>query len=333
MSTPRRGRRDRARGVRAVILVGAASAYAAACVRIDPAPNGVAAARLDAAPPSVALGDTLRDSLGVAYRVHGSAYDAAGQSVPTATFRYSYVPFRPDTTAGAVVDTALVVDSATGAVRATASWLKSGNGVGISSGRVLARIGAVIQLADTIEIVPRPNALVATAAVDTLRFDCTDPRLTFVQRGTTDSVGTFVNTVGPFTVVVRGDSLGTSVPVRRWLVRWSLDAVPAPVPTVALASGGTVPAIGVITNALDRIVSYDTTDGTGTSNVRLRIRPTALGKTYVADTLFRVTLRADVIAGAGVPVSGSPARGVFSVLLSRRSVPPPSTSAGVTCQR
>ena len=313
-------------------LAGAVLLAAVGCVKIDTAPGGIASVQLQPAPPAIALGDSLRDTVGAVVRVQGTAYAVGGGTVATAEFRYGYVPLIPDTTAGAVIDTALVVDSATGAVRATRSWIRA-------SGRVIARTGSLVQLADTLQIVAPPDSLIAAPnsttgiTLDTLRFDCTDPRLTVVQRATTDSVGTFVNTVGPFTLLVRGDSAGIRVGVRRWFVRWSLDTLPAPVPTVTLSTGRMVPAIGIVTNTADQYVRYDTTDASGNSSVRLRIQPPGLGKTYSPDTLVAVTLRADVIRGAGVPVNGSPARGVFRVLLSRRGVPPAGSSQGITCQR
>lgn len=295
----------------AVAAVAGVAALGAACVHIELAPNGVSSARLDPTPAAIVLGDVLRDSVGTPISVRGVAYDANSQPLATAAFRYAYVPSVPDTTPGATLDTALVVDSVTGMVRAGAKWLRS-------TGRVVARVGTNIQLADTLQIVPRPDSLIATVALDTLRYDCTDDRPNLIPR---DTLG-FFNTVGPFTLVVRGDSAGTRIPVRRWLVRWTVESAPAAIPTFTLPTKQTVPAIAVIANAVDRPLSYDTTDATGTSTVRLRIRPTALGPGFSRDTLFRVRLRADVIAGAGVPVRGSPARDTtFVVLMSRNSVP------------
>lgn len=309
------GGQARARlGVLAVV----AAATGGACVAVEPAPNGVGSIRLGFVPPAIALGDSLRDTLGHALQVHGIAYDASGRVVPTAQFRYSYVPYTPDTAVGAAADTALVVDGATGAVRATAKWLKYGDSVGISSGRVFARIGSTLEVADTIQIVPPPNALTDSVPTDTLlRYDCRDPRTTAVPD--TTPAFRFRNTAGPFKVTLLGDSLGKQVNVRRWLVRWSIDSiVPAiKVPTDSLTPSIRVPAIRIIANGADQLIGYDTTDASGTSNVRLRIRPSLLGPPAFADTSFRVVLRADVIGGAGIPVTGSPVRGVFAVRLSR----------------
>ncbi len=307
---PAARRRGRALAVLGIAAAVGVAAGATACVKVDAAPGGIASVRLDAPPPSVALGDTLRDTLGVPVRVHGYAYDPTGNAIPTASFRFSYVPTVPDTTAGAVADTALVVDTATGAVRATKRWVAS-------SGRVYARLGT-IAIADTIQIVPRADSVSATAPTDTvLRYSCADSRTGSVQ--TIDTIiGGFRNTAGPFTVLVTGDSAGTRVPVRRWYVRWSVDSVPAAIPTVPLTPSVSVPAIAVISGAADQVIGYDTTaSSTGASSVRLRIRPPALGPSYFAGTTFRVALRADVIAGAGVPVRGSPIRGVFAIRLNR----------------
>ncbi|HEY0780227.1 MAG TPA: hypothetical protein VGD56_19845 [Gemmatirosa sp.] len=296
--------------VRAGVIAGIGGAAAlAACVKIDAAPNGIASVALVPVPPAIALGDVLRDTVGVAIGVHGTAYDVSGKAIPTATFRYAYVPYTPDTTTGAVIDNALVVDSATGAVRATATWVKS-------NGRVFARIGS-LAIADSFAIVPPPSLVTDTTPTDTvLRYSCVDSRPGAVQ--TVDStIGGLRNTAGPFTVTVHGDSAGTQIGVRRWLVRWSIDTAPGPIPTVSLAPTVKVPAIAIVANGTDQVIGYDTTDQSGTSNVRLRIRPPALGPGFVADTSYRVTLRADVIVGAGHAVPGTPIRGVFAVRLSR----------------
>lgn len=308
------------RGRQLLPVAAVTAAATAACVHVDPAPNGIASVRLDFAPPAIALGDSLRDTLGVALRVRGIAYDAAGNVVPTATFRYSYLPLTPDTAAGAVIDTALFVDSASGAVRAAAAFLTRGTppGIGISSGRVLASIGSTVQLADTLQIVPPPDSVVATAPTDTvLRYSCLDDGAFLIQSDT--SVLKVGNAAGPFAVTVRGDSANTRVNVRRWLVRWSIDSVPKlPIPTAKLTPTSTtmVPAIAIAANGPDQIIGYDTTDAIGgVSTVRLRLRPIALGPSYVADTTFRVVLRADVVPSALRPVRASPVR--FAIRLHR----------------
>lgn len=295
-----------------------AAAAAAACVRVDTAPGGIASTELARVAPAIALGDSLRDTTGAAVPVRGVAYDPNGAAVATAGFRYFYVPLPVDTTRGAAVDTALVVDSATGAVRATATWVAQ-------RGRVFARLGSGVQLADTLDIVPPPDSVVVTPPADTvMQYDCRDPRTQLAQDTTVNFKAR--NTAGPFTVTVRGDSLGTRVGVRRWLVRWSLDSVPKqPIPTDTIPGVRRVPGIAVISGSVDQTIGYDTASSTGASSVRLRIRPRVLGVSYSPDTSFRVVLRVDVIRGAGVPVAGSPVRGdvlgrgIFAVRLYRAS--------------
>ncbi|GJG85109.1 hypothetical protein tb265_02900 [Gemmatimonadetes bacterium T265] len=300
-----------------VLVLVAIAAGAGACVHVDAAPNGITSVRLGFAPPAIALGDSLRDTLGNAIPVHGLAYDASGRVVPTAQFRYAYVPSTPDTTGGATIDAALVVDSATGAVRAAPAYLTRGDGTRIVTGRVVASIGSNLQLADTLQIVLPPDTVVVTAPTDTvLRYTCADPGTSLFP----DTTLPFKvrNAAGPFTVTVQGDSAKTQVGVPRWLVRWSIDSVvPAfPIPTVAATPLINVPAIAISSNAADQIIGYDTTNASGVSSVRLRIRPKALGPSLV-DTSFRVVLRADVIVGHRSVVPGSGQQNVFAVRLSR----------------
>ena len=79
----------------------------------------------------------------------------------------------------------------------------------------------------------------------------------------------------------------------------------------------TVPVFGIVpfANASDRLLTADTTDATGRSAVRLRIRPTALNPRQVPLDTFTVTLRADVQRGS-VAVTGSPV--LFPVRVERR---------------
>lgn len=318
-------------------LGGALAALAATgCVRVDPGPNGVAAARLDATPPSIVAGDQLRDSLGAVTTLRALVFDASGRPAPTAPLRFAYVPSLRDTLQRLVPDTALVVDSLTGAVRATRPFV-------LARALVAARAGGRIQLVDTLDIVPRPDsALVDTAVTLALRYDCTDLGTVLRQRPLAAAANGFdtafvYNALGPFRVRVRGDSLGgsagstvaTRVNVRRRLVRWRVDSGPA-VPAYRLPTGGpadTVAPLAVVSAAADRLLRFDTTDVSGLSAVRLRIRPAGLGRATVAATDFTVRLRADVQPGP-VPIAG----GVqfFRVRLQRNPVP--IGPAPVTCQ-
>jgi hypothetical protein len=303
------------------------AAAAVACVRVDPGPNGVAAARLDAAPPSIVAGDALRDSLGAITALRPLAFDESGRPVETATLRFAYVPTLRDSLQRPVADTALVVDSLTGAVRATRPFV-------LQRAVVAARVSDRLQLLDTLDIVERPvSAVTDTAVTLALRYDCTDPGGVLRQRplaaAANGSDTAYVyNTLGPFRVRVRGDSLAanaagtaaTLVNVRRRLVRWRVDSGPV-VPAYRLPNGGpgdTVAAISIVDAGADRLVRFDTTETDGLSSVRLRLRPAGLGRAAVAAGTFTVRMRADVQPGP-VPVAGGVQ--LFRVQLQRNPVP------------
>lgn len=300
------------RGGTALLVAGVAG-----CVRVDPGPSGVASARLDEVPPSIVAGDVLRGVAGDSVAVTVQAFDESGRRLPTAPVRFVYVPSLRDTLNRLLVDTALRVDSLTGAVHATTPFT-------LSRGLVAVRVGDRLQLVDTLDIVPTPNAATTdTAVADTfaLRYDCADTSRVLSQRpltaipGGIDTLYAF-NAVGPFRVRVFGDSAGTRVPVRRRLVRWSLDGAPmVPPASPAGGSGGAaVPALGIVSDSADRLLTADTTDVTGRSGVRLRVRPNALVPAALADDVtFR--LRADVQPGP-VPIDSNPR--YFSVRLQRR---------------
>lgn len=295
------------------------------CVRVDAGPSGVSSLRIVDNPPSIVVGDVLRDSAGLETALRVEALDEAGRPVPTATPRFTYVATLRDTLQRVLPDSALAVDSLTGRVRARAVFV-------VPQGVVAARVGDRLQLLDTLAIVPRPTS----AALDSvfplpLRFDCVDTSRTLAQRPTSPLAGGVdtlyaFNAVGPFRLVVRGDSAGATVPVRRRLVRWRIDSGPA-VPAVRLPGGGpadTVAAIGLVSTDGDRLTALDTTDASGQSAVRVRIRPFGLGRRVVPDT-FTVRLRA--IAQPGPVPLTSGAELYVRVRLARR----PGATGG-TCE-
>ena len=305
--------RVRARGAAAgAVLLGAAG-----CVAIETAPGGVQSARLTTAPPSVVAGDVLRDSAGVETALAATAFDEDGRPVETARRRYSYVP-ATDTSGTGQVDTALVVDSATGEVRATLPFTRP-------QGRVAAVVGERLQIIQTFEIVPTPDSL-ATEAFDppVLRYDCKDPGTAAFAVPDTGSSAFQYTAVRLPRVTVRGDSLGTRVDaVRSRLVRWDVDSGPfagGRIPRVAVTAGGrdSVPAIAVVAGAADVLRPLDTTSTAGVSGVRLRIRPAALGSDVVPAREFVVRVRA-----RGQPARVPLANGTvyFRVRLARTTTP------------
>jgi hypothetical protein len=278
------------RRARRALAAGGALAAAGACVAIETAPGGVQSARIGPTPPSIVAGDVLRDSTGAATAVTAVAFDENGNPVETARVRYTYVP-TADTTNTGIPDTALVVDSVTGVVRATLPLERR-------QGRVAAVVGERLQLIQTIEIVTRPDSMVPEAFTPpVLRYDCSDPGSFPLPVPDTGSTRFEYNTVRLPAVTVRGDSLGRLVSVRSRLVRWDVDSGPfaaGRIPRVALVAGGrdSVPAVAVVAGAADILRPLDTTSTAGVSAVRLRIRPAALGNATVPAREFTVRVRA-----------------------------------------
>jgi hypothetical protein len=306
-----------------------AALAAAGCVPIETAPGGVSSARLELAPPSIVAGDALRDSTGALTALQVVAFGEDGRPTPTARVRYSYVP-APDTGTTAGRDTALVVDSATGVVRATLPATRP-------QGRVAAVVGERLQIVQTFEIVPAPDSVVAAPdTINVLRYDCTDPRIDtlFAAPNTGPLAATFgYNAVALPALTVRGaDSTGARVGIRSRLVRWAVDESSFPggrVPRVPSRPGArdSVPVVAVVAADAVRLQSLDTTSTAGASSVRLRVRPSALGRDVVAAREFTVRVRAQAQPGPR-PVANNPVE--FVVRLARNPNPPGGTAP--TCQ-
>jgi hypothetical protein len=280
----------RAAVARCAAGLGAAGLVAAGCVAIETAPGGVQSMRLENAPPSVVAGDVLRDSAGVPTALVGVAFDADGRPAETARVRYTFVP-AAEVEARGERDTALVVDSVTGVVRATRPLARP-------QGRVAASIGERLQLVQVFQIVPAPDSVVAEAFTPpVLRYDCSDPG-TFPLPVPDEGDPRFqYNTVRLPRVTVRGDSAGQRVGIRARLVRWDVDSGPFPgggIPRVPAGPGrrDSVPAIFIAGTASATPRVLDTTSATGVSGTRLRIVPAALGRDVVPAREFTVRVRA-----------------------------------------
>ncbi|AHG90246.1 hypothetical protein J421_2709 [Gemmatirosa kalamazoonensis] len=86
-----------------------------ACVEIAVGPSGIASIRLLGVPPSIILGDTLRDSTGAVVRLRAVAFGERGDTIGDAPFRFTALALPRDTTE-AQRAIPLVVDSLTGFV-------------------------------------------------------------------------------------------------------------------------------------------------------------------------------------------------------------------------
>jgi hypothetical protein len=294
-----------------------AAVAAAACVRIETAPEGVTSARLGDVAPSIVVGDTLRDSLGQAAPLRAVAFGQDGDTLGSAGVTYFAVPIGADTLPGGVLP--VTVDPASGVVVARPTFTAS-------RVRLSARLGTRLQLLDTIDLVPRPDSMGvasgASASPGGLAYLCADDRRTL------DTVlvdGRLVGTASrPLGARLSGDSAGTRVGVRRYLVEYAVDAGRA-IPVGLAPHGDRRPALYVTPAAIDVPIRFDTTTTDGTTRPRLRVVPTLLPRATWPDTVdVRVTARARVGGGRG------PVDVVAPVTYTVRLVRLPST-AGLPC--
>lgn len=292
-----------------------AVASVAACVEIQTAPGGIASLRLDAVPPSIVGGDTLRDSLGRATTLRIRAFGANGDTVTADGARFYAIPFAEDTSALSRV-VPVRVDSLTG--RVIADPLQAQRRV-----RLVVRVGATLQLVDTLDVVGAPGQLAVAPQQDTLlptlSYFCTDDRRTLdTARVPIDGASVLVGLATPAAAVrLARDSAGTTVAVPRYFVEWRVEG-PRPIPSGPSPYGNVRPAIHVTAPTIDAPLRFDTTGGDGISRVRVRVIPTLLPRAAWPDTAELVLTARARVAGAAGPVDlpAEPVR--FRAVLVRR---------------
>jgi hypothetical protein len=276
------------------LLAFGAVVAAAACVDIATGPQGVASVRLLAVPPSIVIGDTLRDSTGNIVTLRAVAFGENGDTIKDAEFRFTGLALPKDTTAAQRV-VPVVVDSLTGAVRAITPTVAN-------RARLAVRLGDRLQVLDTITLVKPPTRLARETAGDTLRvaFLCSD-----TGRAASAVISTLLNKTAttrdtvqlgnafPLSVTLTADSTGTlRAAVPSYYVRFEVTS-PADIPTVT-RGGVRRPAIGIVADPLtDRTTNTDTTESAGTATAYLRVLPEGLPPTGAfADSVITVTVRA-----------------------------------------
>lgn len=127
----------------------------ASCIDLGAAPAGVASVAFDSvASPSVVVGDSLRDTLGVVRPVRGTAFSGDGDAIAGAVFRYR------------ALDRGVSLDTITG--------LLVGDSVSTTPVRIVAQAGGLQSVVVSLFVVPRPDTLSAVSALDTLAFSLTD---------------------------------------------------------------------------------------------------------------------------------------------------------------
>jgi hypothetical protein len=277
-------RRLRVRARRAVLwataTVGAVTLVA--CENVSSSPN--VPASIEFAPlafPSVAVGDVLRDTLGTPQPFRAIVRNVAGDVIEDAPVRYLYVQFARDS--------ALQVDSLTGAVRA----LKVPTG---SPVQIAALYEPALLIVRDVKVSRTPDTVFVTTA--------TRPLLQ-VSLPDTGRQATQSNSAPVDVRLQYRDSTGALKDVSDWLVRF---AVTRP----ANLRNDTAAAVYVISeNGTPGQTAVTTGGGTAARRIRVRAdRFPAAGTTVDTVVVEAVAVR------RGVPVPGAPVQ--ILVPVSRR---------------
>ena len=233
--------------------------FGVAC-SVDTAPNTVTSLEFSALPfPAVVAQDTLRDTSGIAAPLRAVAFNLDNGEILDAPVRY------------ATLEGVISVDSVTGVV--------VGGAQADTTARVVAFIGGLQSAPLRLSVVPRPDAVIASGTIDTLRYSVTD---------------TTVNVSGDLSVRVVNQATTPNRSVRDWIVTFTLG-------TRADSTKAR------IENEAQRRSTMDTTSSGGIAARRIRLFPAGL--TSPADSIV-------VLAGArhrGTHIAGSPLRLVLHV--------------------
>ena len=261
-----------------MLLVGGIVAVVAAAACADVGTGPEVAAAIEFAPfafPSVVVGDTLRDSLGVVTPIRAIVRNSAGDIITGARPKYLY--------ADVLRDSALRVDSSTGVLVARAT---------VSQGRLAARIGSALQVIKPFTATIRPDSLARG----------TDPTALIVSllpdTGRARAQG---NTTGDMSVRVLNRQGTTTTGVNGWLVSYRLVKPANP------TNDTTRSAFLVNENLGPSIVDTTGSDGGAARRVRVRpaLFPAAQGSARVTDTVIveaTARYRGQVLRGAPVRI-------------------------------
>jgi len=248
----------------------------AACADVGTGPEVPAAIELPPfAFPTVVVGDSLRDSLGVVAPIKAVVRNSTGDIIADARPSYLYADYTRDS--------AFQVDTATGIVVARKQ---------VSSGRVAARIGSSLQVLRPLIATVRPDTAIAGRTPDALIVSL------LPDTGRTRAEG---NTTGDLQVQLRNRQGTTPVGVHGWLVSFRLVKPANP-------TNDTTRSVFLVDEQL-RASVVDTTTSEGTASRRVRVRPAgfpvAQGSARVTDTVIveaTARYRGQVVKGAPVRV-------------------------------
>lgn len=242
---------------------------AAGCAVISTDPD--VAVSIEAAPlafPAIALGDSLRDTLGVAQPVRAIVRNSSGESIADSSIRYLYR--QQD------IDSALVVDSVTGHVVARA--LPSSSLV-----QIAARFGNTLQVLIPVRVTQAPDTVFQVGAAE-VRVFIPLPGEVAVDENSAE-------------VVVRVQSRDSTDALQNtsdWLVEFTVVDPPNP-------TNDTTASVFLIEVASARPSRLDTTtNGDASRRVRVRPREIEVPDTVAVQALVR--RRGELIAGAPVTI-------------------------------
>jgi len=243
---------------------------AAACVEIGTAPSEAAAIELTPfASPSIVIGDTLRDINGVLAPITAIVRNVRGEIITDAPVRFLYADFTRDS--------ALVVDSASGFVRAVR--------VAKGEARIAARVGTTLQVLRTLVVTTRPDTMGVTGTVAELVTAVPD----------TARLNNNPNISAPISVDVRHLEPAAATGVNAWLVRFRLIKPSNP--------GNDTTGAAFLVNSSGRPSVIDTTDAGGAASRRVRVRAALFPAAGVAVDTVAVEVTTSY---RGRPVLGAP---------------------------
>ena len=259
---------------RLVALVSGLALAAVACADVSNSPTQVASLEFVRVPvPAIEIGDSLRDTLGIAVPVRAIARSLSGEEILDAPLRYT------------ARESLLVIDSLSGHVVPDSS-MRPGEV------NVVARFADALQIATRLRITRRPDTA--------FRTDTASLRLTPGAIGQTavdsNSVAIEVRVQGP-------DTTGTRVGIADWLVRFAVVQPANP-------GNDTTAAVFLIDDNA-RPSRFDTTaSATGLASRRVRVRESLFPAAGVSEDT--VVVEAAVVR-RGQPVAGAPIRIVVPV--------------------
>jgi hypothetical protein len=177
------------------LLAGVVIAIGGACIDLSTDPDEIVAIEFAELPwPSVAAGDTLRDSLGALAPLVARLFDGAGRPVPGGVVEF----ISRDTT-----------------VTILAGNLVFGRDAADGPARLLASGPGVQSIVRSLEVVPPPDSIAAEGTIDTLRWVLPDVPAT--------------NVSGELRVKLLSRGATTTRAVRSWIVSYDLEFQGAPV--------------------------------------------------------------------------------------------------------